>query len=117
MYFYKKGRGPLQGCAGGIAQGRARECRTQEAAGCAEAASTWSSWPHRSCPDAFAPMLKPLLYKPDVNSIEWKALEEASVAQRVTSCAIIGAVRRTAVHARLSSWSFFVRVFSAWRRA
>ncbi len=49
-------------------------------------------------PAAFAPLLEQLLYKPDKNGIEWKALEEASVAAKLSPVRLLercGALRDT----------------------
>lgn len=82
MYFYKKGRGrykaaPAEALKAALASvERKRRQAEVRAAYVTELAAG-------RLPAALAAQLDVLLYKPDRNSIEWKALEEASVAARV----------------------------------
>ena len=62
---------------------------------------------------AFEPILNALLYKPDRNTIEWKALEEASVALKLDAARADRALRRAAVDARLPPQPLSLRALSA----
>jgi exoribonuclease-2 len=83
MYFYKKGRGrykaapedALKAALAGIER-RKQQARTQRAYVEQLLSST--------CPPEFGPVLDKLLYRPERNTIEWKALEEASAALKLT---------------------------------
>ena len=88
MYFYKKGRGryraapeeALKAALAGI------ERKKQQAA--AKQAYIDQLVASRLPPE-FAPVLDKLLYRPDRNSIEWKALEEASNALGIAPAHLI----------------------------
>jgi exoribonuclease-2 len=88
MYFYKKGRGrykaaPEESLKAALAsverkrlQALVREAHVAElAAG--------------RMPAAFRPILDQLLYKPDRNSVEWKALDEAAAAAKVSPARLL----------------------------
>lgn len=83
MYFYKKGRGrykaapesALKAALAGIER-KKQQARTQRAYVEQLLSST--------LPPKFGPVLDRLLYRPDRNTIEWKALEEASAALKLT---------------------------------
>ncbi len=88
MYFYKKGRGrykaaPEESLKAALAsverkrlQALAKAAYVDElAAGC--------------MPAVFQPLLDTLLYKPDKNSIEWKALEEASAMAKLSPARLL----------------------------
>jgi len=100
MYFYKKGRGrykaaPAESLKAALASiERKRQQALAKAAYCEELAA-------RRLPEAFRPLLDMLLYKPDRNSIEWKALEEASAAAKLTPVRLLqqcGALPDTEVY-------------------
>jgi exoribonuclease-2 len=79
MYFYKKGRGRYKAApeASLKAALAGMERRKQQAELKQHYIDELSAG---RMPDALAPQLKTLLYKPDKNSIEYKALEEAGAA-------------------------------------
>ena len=83
MYFYKKGRGrykaaPAEALKAALASIERK--RLQALARTAYVAELAAG----RLPEAFRPRLDTLLYKPDKNSVEWKALEEASIAAKLT---------------------------------
>lgn len=83
MYFYKKGRGrykaapeaALKAALAGIERKKQQALAKQQYVEQLTAGQL---------PPAFAPLVKTLLYKPDKNSIEFKALEEACEAQHLS---------------------------------
>jgi exoribonuclease-2 len=83
MYFYKKGRGrykaapqeALKAALAGIERKKLQALLKEQYIALLVASTL---------PPEFAPLLNQLLYKPDRNSIEWKALDEASGALRIT---------------------------------
>jgi len=88
MYFYKKGRGrykaaPEESLKAALAS---VERKKQQAALKQQYVDDLTA---SRLPGAYAPLLKMLLYKPDANSIEWKALEEASAKLRLTPARLI----------------------------
>ena len=88
MYFYKRGRGrykaapeeALKAALAGVER-KKRQAALKDAY-VAELAAA-------SLPRAFEPVLDMLLYRPDKNTIEWKALEEASAAMKLTPARVI----------------------------
>ena len=83
MYFYKKGRGrykaaPEEALKAALASVERKKLQAQAKAVYMEALAAGR------LPEAFRSQLDVLLYKPDKNSIEWKALEEASAAAKLT---------------------------------
>ena len=102
MHFYKRGKGryrkapadALEGRAGvGRAQASARRCRSTRGSPTLAA--------RRGCPTRSRPKLSMLLYKPDKNALEWKALAAACEAQQDQSGRAARRVRRDPVDARL----------------
>lgn len=88
MYFYKRGRGRYRAApedALKAALASVERKRQQALAREAYVAQLTAG----QLPPEFEPMLDALLYKPDKNSIEWKALEDASAAQRLTPVRVI----------------------------
>ncbi len=83
IYFYKKGKGrykaapetSLKAALAGI------EKKKQQALIQAQYVEQLKA---NQLPDAFKPIVMQLLFKPDKNSIEYKALEEASAAMQMT---------------------------------
>lgn len=83
MYFYKKGRGrykaapeaSLKAALAGMERKRQQALQKQEYLDQLGAGQL---------PPAFQPLIKSLLYHPDKNSIEFKALEEASTAAHLS---------------------------------
>jgi len=83
MYFYKKGRGAyraapepaLQAALAGLERKRRQ---AEEKARYVEALSAGE------LPEALKPVVDKLLYAPDKNSVEWKALEEAATRARLS---------------------------------
>jgi exoribonuclease-2 len=88
MYFYKKGRGrykaapqdALKAALAGIER-RKQQALTKQ--------SYIEQLIASRLPPEFTPVLNKLLYRPDKNSIEWKALEEASAALKMTPARVI----------------------------
>ena len=83
MYFYKKGRGrykaaPEEALKAALASVERKKLQAQAKAVYVEDLTA------SRLPEAFRPLLDALLYKPDKNSIEWKALEEAAAAAKLT---------------------------------
>ena len=83
MYFYKKGKGryrkaPPESLQAALASVERKQREAAQIAG-------WVAQllAHR-LPDEFAPKLPMLLYKPDKNALEWKALSAACDASRTT---------------------------------
>ena len=88
MYFYKKGRGryksaPEDALKAALASvERKRQQALQKDAYLAQLT-------RGELPDAFVPLMNALLYRPDRNSIEWKALEEAAGTLRMSPARVI----------------------------
>ena len=88
MYFYKKGRGrykpapeeALKAALASVERKKLQALQKEEYAAQLRAGAL---------PAAFAPLLNTLLYKPDRNTVEWKALEEAGVALKVPPARVI----------------------------
>jgi exoribonuclease-2 len=88
MYFYKKGRGrykaapkeALTAALAGIERRKQQALTKQSYIGQLTASRL---------PPEFTPVLNNLLYRPDKNSMEWKALEEASAALKTTPARLI----------------------------
>ena len=88
MYFYKRGRGrykaapedALKAALAGV------ERRKQQAAAKDAYVSMLTAG---TLPPQFEPLLGMLLYRPDKNAIEWKALDEASAASKATPAQVI----------------------------
>ncbi|HEV7803099.1 MAG TPA: RNB domain-containing ribonuclease [Burkholderiales bacterium] len=88
MYFYKRGRGRYKGApedALKAALASVERKKQQAAAKDAYVAQLTAG----ELPPEFVPLLDTLLYRPDKGSIEWKALEEASAALRLTPVRVI----------------------------
>ena len=83
MYFYKKGKGrykaaPPDALKAAIAsQEKKRQLAELKA-------SYTEQLCHGTLPEEFEPVIPQLLYKPDKNSTEWKALEAASVQTKLS---------------------------------
>ncbi len=88
MYFYKRGRGrykaaPREALKAALASvQRKQQQALQKDAYVAQLTAG-------GLPAAFAPLLPALLYQPDRNSIEWKALEAAGVALKLAPLRVI----------------------------
>lgn len=88
IYFYKKGRGRYKAAPEAALKAalasveRKRQQALQKDAYLAQLAQG-------ELPEAFRPLLNALLYRPDRNSVEWKALEEAAIALRTTPVRVI----------------------------
>ena len=77
MYFYKKGRGrykaaPADALKAALASVEKKRLQAEQKQGYIDALA------EGRLPEAFQPLVSKLLYAPDRNSIEWKALETAS---------------------------------------
>ncbi len=82
MYFYKKGRGRYKAAPEESLKAALASVERKRLQALAKAAYVDELAAGR-LPEAFRPMLDQLLYKPDKNSLEWKALEEASAAAKL----------------------------------
>jgi exoribonuclease-2 len=83
MYFYKKGRGhykaaPPDALKAALASQEKKRLHAEQQARYAEQLS------HFILPEEFKPHIPSLLYKPDKNSIEWKALEAVRTEKKLT---------------------------------
>ncbi|MEW6314193.1 MAG: ribonuclease catalytic domain-containing protein [Pseudomonadota bacterium] len=88
MYFYKKGRGrykaaPAEALQAALAGLEKRRLQTEAQARYLEQLSA------RQLPDAFRNILQELLYRPDKNSIEWKALDVACAAAKLAPARLL----------------------------
>jgi exoribonuclease-2 len=88
MYFYKKGRGryraaPEDALKAALAGIERKKQQAQIKASYVEQLSA------SRLPPAFSPLLDRLLYRPDRASLEWKALEEASDALKLSPARLI----------------------------
>ena len=83
MYFYRKGRGRYKAAPEESLKAALASVERKRLQALAKAAYVEELAAGR-LPEAFRPVLDALLYKPDKNSIEWKALDEASVAAKLT---------------------------------
>jgi len=83
MYFYKKGKGrykaaPVDALKAALASVEKKRLQ-------AEQRQRWvEDLVAGRLPEAFQPLVSKLLYAPDKNSLEWKALEDACEAQKLT---------------------------------
>ena len=97
MYFYKRGKGRYKAAphdALKAALAGAERKRQQNALKTQYAQSLQKG----ELPDAFKPVLQDLLYKPDKNSLEYKALDAAAAAAKQTPLQVlagVGAIRST----------------------
>ena len=82
MYFYKKGRGRYKAAPEESLKAALASVERKKLQAVAKSAYIEELAAGR-LPEAFRPQLDALLYKPDKNSIEWKALEEASAAAKL----------------------------------
>jgi len=83
MYFYKKGRGRYKAAPEESLQAALASVERKRLQALAKAAFVEELIADR-LPEGFQPVLEQLLYKPDKNSIEWKALDEASAATKLS---------------------------------
>ena len=88
MYFYKRGKGrykaaPQEALKAALAG--AERKRQQEALKALYAQSLQKG----ELPEAFKPMLQELIYKPDKNSLEYKALDAAATAAKLTPLQVL----------------------------
>lgn len=88
MYFYKKGRGRYKAAPEEALKAALASVERKRLQAVAKAAYIEEMAAGR-LPDAFRPLLDTLLYKPDKNSIEWKALDEASVAAKLSPARLL----------------------------
>ena len=84
MHFYKKGRGrykpaPPDALKAALASVEKKRRQAQRQAEYVERLT------RSELPEEFRPLLASLLYGPDKNSIEWKALEAACTAARLSA--------------------------------
>ena len=116
MYFYKKGKGRYRKAPAGRAEGRARLGRAQGARSRADRGVGRGARRAAACPSALRAKLPMLLYRPDKNALEWKALAAACEAAQDQSAGAARGVRRDSVDARLSLRSLPRRGVSARHR-
>jgi len=83
MYFYKKGRGRYKAAPEDALKAALASVERKRLQAEAKAAYVAELSAQR-LPEAFRPLLDSLLYKPDKNGTEWKALEEAAAAAKLT---------------------------------
>jgi exoribonuclease II len=88
MYFYKRGRGrykaaPEDALKAALASVERKKQQALEKEGYVAQLTAGE------LPPAFRPLLNMLLYKPDRNTVEWKALEDASAELRLSPVRVI----------------------------
>lgn len=88
MYFYKKGRGRYKAAPEESLKAALASVERKRLQALAKAAYVDELAAGRM-PESFQPLLDTLLYKPDKNSIEWKALEEASAAAKLSPARLL----------------------------
>jgi len=88
MYFYKKGRGRYKAAPEEALKAALASVERKRLQALAKAAYVDELAAGRM-PESFQPLLDTLLYKPDKNSIEWKALEEASAAAKLSPARLL----------------------------
>ena len=88
MYFYKKGRGRYKAAPEDALKAALASVERKKQQALRKAAYIRQLGADE-LPVEFRPMLASLLYKPDKASLEWKALEEAGAARRVTPVRLI----------------------------
>ncbi|MBM3367524.1 MAG: RNB domain-containing ribonuclease [Betaproteobacteria bacterium] len=88
MYFYKKGRGRYRAAPEDALQAALASVERKRLQALAKDAHVAELAAGRM-PAAFGPLLDQLLYKPDRNSIEWKALEEAAEVAKVSPARLL----------------------------
>ena len=88
MYFYKKGRGRYKAAPEEALKAALASVERKRLQALAKAAYVDELAAGRM-PESFQPLLDTLLYKPDKNSIEWKALDEASAAVRLSPARLL----------------------------
>ncbi len=84
IYFYKKGRGRYKAAPEAVAEGRAGRHRKEEAAGAGAGRLCRRAEGRHACPTRCRPLATQLLFKPDKNSIEYKALDAAASELQTT---------------------------------
>jgi exoribonuclease-2 len=98
MYFYRKGKGryraaPREALAAALASVERKRRQAEQKAGYVEQLVSGTF------PPEFVPLRDRLLYAPDRNSLEWKALDEAAAALKITParlaerCGALGSAR------------------------
>lgn len=88
MYFYKKGRGRYKAAPEDALKAALASVERKRLQALAKAAYV-DEFAAGRMPEAFRPLLDTLLYKPDKNSIEWKALEEASATAKLSPARLL----------------------------
>ena len=88
MYFYKRGRGRYKAAPEDALKAALASVERKKQQALAREAYVAQLTAGRLPPE-LEPLLDVLLYKPDRNSIEWKALEDASAAQRLSPVRVI----------------------------
>ncbi len=83
MYFYKKGRGRYKAAPADSLKAALASVERKRLQSLAKAEYV-AELATGSLPAAFQPVLDQLLYKPDKNSIEWKALDEAAALAKLS---------------------------------
>ena len=88
MYFYKKGKGRYRAAPEDALKAALASVERKKQQAVRKAA--WMQQLDQGrLPEEFRAVLTSLLYKPDKTSLEWKALEEASAARRITPVRMI----------------------------
>ncbi|MES2565160.1 MAG: RNB domain-containing ribonuclease [Pseudomonadota bacterium] len=88
MYFYKRGRGRYKAAPPEALKAALASVERKKQQALARDAYVAQLGAGRLPPE-FEPLLDTLLYKPDKNSVEWKALEDASAASRLSPVRVI----------------------------
>ncbi|MGZ5090668.1 MAG: ribonuclease catalytic domain-containing protein [Burkholderiales bacterium] len=88
MYFYKRGRGRYKAAPGEALKAALASVERKKQQALAKDAYL-AQILAGTLPAEFGPMLQSLLYRPDKNTLEWKALEEASASLRLTAVRVI----------------------------
>lgn len=88
MYFYKKGRGRYKAAPGEALKAALASVERKKQQALQKDRYVADLTAER-LPESFRPVLRSLLYRPDKASLEWKALEEASAALKLTPLAVL----------------------------
>ena len=88
MYFYKKGRGrykaaPPEALKSALASQDKKRLQAEQQSQYVSLLTTFT------LPDEFRPLLAELLYQPDKNSTEWKALDAACAAMKLSALKLL----------------------------
>jgi exoribonuclease-2 len=88
MYFYKRARGRYKAAPDDALKAALASVERKKQQALARGAYV-EQLTSGTLPPEFQPMLDTLLYRPDKNAVEWKALEDASLALKLTPVRVI----------------------------